>query len=177
MRILLKQTRSVGKTSVTWQSFVIEKDVNPDGTPGEQSAVIVMAIEDEGKTYTWRCTMPSDYKTTINEDPEFVTHYGLANKTQITDANLDSPRPWLEFNVQHFEKIFRYSIDGKRIEKSQFENILNKLVQIDRTWYCAETAEGGRTGYDAYDENGLKYKVEVATTNHGQFNSIKKLQN
>lgn len=63
-----------------------------------------------------------------------------------------------------------YTIDHKEVTEKEFTTFLAKLKQIDHTWYCDETMNGGNTGYDAKHKDGTVYKY-VSVTDHIKGNS------
>jgi hypothetical protein len=67
-----------------------------------------------------------------------------------------------------------YEIDGARVTKAAFERFAKTLQEISGTWYCAETNDGGRTGYDAEDAAGARYAVCGITDAKGTRETIRK---
>lgn len=62
-------------------------------------------------------------------------------------------------------------IDGESVNKIKFHEFLKSLKEVEGTWYCAETKNGGRTGYDARDKDCTVYTV-VFTSESGVSKSI-----
>jgi hypothetical protein len=69
------------------------------------------------------------------------------------------------------QKTEEYEINGKSVEKIKFNLLFSKLKELAKTWYCAETNTGGRTGYDAVDEKGVLYQC-VFISDSGNSKSI-----
>lgn len=51
-----------------------------------------------------------------------------------------------------------FKINDKVVSIEEFTDFLNTLKEIPGTWFCAETKNGGRTGYDATDKDGIIYE-------------------
>jgi hypothetical protein len=49
------------------------------------------------------------------------------------------------------------TIEGRVVSPAEFDAFLATLVEIPHTWYCAESTNGGRTGYDAQDAQGVRW--------------------
>jgi hypothetical protein len=50
-----------------------------------------------------------------------------------------------------------YRINGSVVEQRDFDALLSTLKQDAGTWFCAETKDGGITGYNAVDAQGTVY--------------------
>jgi len=66
----------------------------------------------------------------------------------------------------------KYLIDNKSVSKKEFERFLAKLKQVPGTWFCAETNNGGVTGYDAKDDKGVLYSYKSESTQAGVLNTL-----
>lgn len=68
-----------------------------------------------------------------------------------------------------------YTINNKEVTEKEFTTFLAELKQIDNTWYCDETINGGNTGFEAKHKDGTIYKY-VSITDHinGHSNSLTK---
>lgn len=67
-----------------------------------------------------------------------------------------------------------YTIDGKKVSRTQFDKFLKGLEEIKGTWFCDETTEGGNTGYDAKDKQGTVYQYRAESEKHSSKNFIHK---
>jgi len=70
------------------------------------------------------------------------------------------------------EKKDVYIINNNEVNKEEFDKFLKTLKEIENTWYCAELKDGGETGYDAADPNGIVYQVRFRSSMNGSRNSI-----
>jgi hypothetical protein len=52
-----------------------------------------------------------------------------------------------------------YKINDRVVTQEEFTKKLAALTMIANSWYCAETSDGGRTGYKAKDQDGILYDV------------------
>jgi hypothetical protein len=52
-------------------------------------------------------------------------------------------------------------IEGKKVGQRAFKNFLAELEQMESTWMCIKTKEGGITRYQAKDKTGTIYQYEV----------------
>jgi hypothetical protein len=59
----------------------------------------------------------------------------------------------------------QYKINDKVVSKEEFDKFLKSLKEVPHTWFCAETTNGGMTGYDATDQNGTVYEYRAVTDN------------
>jgi ABC-type oligopeptide transport system substrate-binding subunit len=50
-----------------------------------------------------------------------------------------------------------YRINGRVVEAKEFDAFRSALKEDTGTWFCAETTNGGITGYDAVDAKGVVY--------------------
>lgn len=67
-----------------------------------------------------------------------------------------------------------YSIEGMPVSRLEFEVFLKSLREIEGTWFCAETSEGGITGYDARDWRFARYEYRSESRRDGSVISIRK---
>jgi len=65
-----------------------------------------------------------------------------------------------------------YLINDKTVTKEKFDTFLSGLKEIPETWFCAETTNGGITGYDAKDKKGIVYQVRYYYDSGKSKNSI-----
>lgn len=68
-----------------------------------------------------------------------------------------------------------YLINTKTVSRQTFDNFLSNLQEIPSTWYCAETNDGGRTGYKLKDSTGNVYVYVSVSKASGSKNSITQL--
>jgi|GEM_PF-2185908 len=59
------------------------------------------------------------------------------------------------------ESSAQYFIDGREVAAAEFEARLKSLKEVEHTWFCAETSDGGITGYDGKDESGAVYEYRA----------------
>jgi hypothetical protein len=52
-------------------------------------------------------------------------------------------------------------IEGKKVGQRAFKKFLAELEQVESTWMCIKTKEGGITRYQAKDKTGTIYQYEV----------------
>jgi len=67
-----------------------------------------------------------------------------------------------------------YLIDNKIVSKVAFDSKIKNLEEITGTWYCAETTDGGITGYDAKDSKGDVFEVRYELVSGMSKNIIRK---
>jgi hypothetical protein len=67
-----------------------------------------------------------------------------------------------------------YFIDNKMVTKEKFNNFLSSLKENTGSWFCAETKNGGITGYDAKDIKGKIYEVRFYYESGNSKSTIKK---
>ena len=152
----------------TWDSFVIEDVVNSDGSPGGQNVLINVVFKKGESTSVWELLLPASYKNTIKQHPDAVTFYFEDFEFKITDAYFESMRDaYITLSVKKIEKTDQYSIDAKVVDNGKFENFFKTLKEVEGTWFCAETTDGGITGYDMMDHNGVKYHYRIHATAGG----------
>jgi hypothetical protein len=67
---------------------------------------------------------------------------------------------WFEFLPDSAQKLKThiYMIDGKQVTDQAYQELLKTLTGQER-WYCAETRNGGETGWESKDSPGHRYKV------------------
>jgi hypothetical protein len=81
----------------------------------------------------------------------FILTSCLSDKKSSVPANKD-------INMQS-----EYKIDNKMVTKEAFDKFLKELIELPHTWFCAETTNGGITGYDAKDRNGIIWEYRAAS--------------
>lgn len=59
----------------------------------------------------------------------------------------------------------RFHIDGKGVPRAEFDRLFETLRQTGG-WYCEKMPPGGRTGWEAEDPRGLRYRY-TATSEDG----------
>jgi hypothetical protein len=67
-----------------------------------------------------------------------------------------------------------YQINGLPVSEGSYNQFLSGLKELPHTWFCAETKEGGRTGYDAKDKKGVIYEVRFVSESGNSVSSIRK---
>ena len=65
-------------------------------------------------------------------------------------------------------------IDDKTVPQKEFERFLASLTEIEHTWFCAETSDGGSTGYNAKNADGIVYEYRAETIGKKNSNTISK---
>ena len=65
-----------------------------------------------------------------------------------------------------------YIIDRKKVSSKYFKFFLSQLKEVDKTWFCTETALGGATGYDAKDKKGNVYMYRFESATVGNTSSL-----
>lgn len=58
---------------------------------------------------------------------------------------------------------WEYSIDGKAVGAEDFKKKFDALKEVPGTWFCAETKNGGVTGYDMKDKSGNVYEFRAVS--------------
>jgi hypothetical protein len=58
-------------------------------------------------------------------------------------------------------KIFTYHINTEKVSQRTFKKALSKIEQIENTWMCIKTNDGGITRYQGKDRNGTLYQYEA----------------
>jgi|GEM_PF-4157013 len=58
-----------------------------------------------------------------------------------------------------------YIINNRKVSEQEFNTLLSTLKTITGTWFCAETINGGITGYDVKNKNGVVYEYRVVSEN------------
>ncbi len=58
---------------------------------------------------------------------------------------------------------WEYSIDGKAVSADVFKKEFDGMKEVPGTWFCAETKQGGITGYDMKDSLGKVYSFRAVS--------------
>lgn len=69
-----------------------------------------------------------------------------------------------------------YSINGKAVNKIEFDKLYHSLIEVKGTWYCAETDEGGKTGFDGKTKNGTVYEYKMISKKNQNIASLDKIK-
>lgn len=67
-----------------------------------------------------------------------------------------------------------YRLDGKSASSGEFQETLSRLKQVSGTWFCAETKNGGITGYDMKDRDGRLYEFRSVSENGSNWSEIRR---
>ena len=59
-------------------------------------------------------------------------------------------------DLQDSTKI-EYRIEGKIVEKDTFEKLTSNWQEIEGSYHCAKTTDGGRNSFEAIDSNGITW--------------------
>jgi hypothetical protein len=68
-----------------------------------------------------------------------------------------------KINKENKTDKIEYRINNKIVPEDSFKDLLNFLIQLPHTWFCAETAKGGITGYDAEDRLGVIFEYRAVS--------------
>ena len=58
-----------------------------------------------------------------------------------------------------------YILNNREVSEQEFSKFLSTLKEVTGTWFCAETINGGITGYDAKNKYGAIYEYRVVSEN------------
>lgn len=58
-------------------------------------------------------------------------------------------------------KTSTYHINSKKVSQRAFKKTLSEIEQIENTWMCIKTKDGGITRYLGKDRNGRFYQYEA----------------
>jgi hypothetical protein len=72
----------------------------------------------------------------------------------------------------HTQRQETFHVDGRAVDCDVFNAFLATLTEVPHTWYCAETTEGGDTGYDGTDAAGVGWTYVAATDAQGTRNTV-----
>jgi hypothetical protein len=67
-----------------------------------------------------------------------------------------------------------YFIEGKEVAQKEFDARLKSVKEIEQTWFCAETPDGGINGYDGKDANGVVYEFRNTVDQKASRSSLEK---
>lgn len=67
-----------------------------------------------------------------------------------------------------------FFIDDKQVDQEHFISALRELKEIEHTWFCRETAEGGETGYNVKDKNDVIYEYRDKVDQKGRISTIRR---
>jgi hypothetical protein len=70
-----------------------------------------------------------------------------------------------------------YRINGSVVEQKEFDTLLAALKEVPGTWFCAETKDGGTTGYNAVDSKGTVYVCRFISESNRTKASLSKKSN
>ncbi len=65
-----------------------------------------------------------------------------------------------------------FHVDGAVVDRDAFNAFLATLTEVPHTWYCAESTEGGTTGYDGTDADGVRWTYLAETDSQGTRNTV-----
>jgi hypothetical protein len=65
-----------------------------------------------------------------------------------------------------------YAIDGKAVEKKEFDAFIATLKEVPHTWYCGESTRGGITGYEGVNAQGTVYVCRFISENGSSRSTI-----
>lgn len=57
--------------------------------------------------------------------------------------------------------ITTFHMDNKKVSQRAFKKFLSNLTQVEGTWQCTKTRQGGITSYDAKDKEDIVYHYEI----------------
>jgi hypothetical protein len=165
----LNDSIQVGEIVVKWNSLVAEESVEPDGSFGGQAINLGIHISGQDIEETWFITLPVPYKEYIRDQPDKVS-YGFGGYTfTIIGADFEKldTSSFIILNLQKaIEPQASYYIDYMEVSELDFMSLFNALKEVEGTWYCAETREGGITGYDMRNpHNDQKFSYRSETEN------------
>lgn len=58
------------------------------------------------------------------------------------------------------------------VGEERFEQLKNSLTEVPKTWFCKETTDGGETGYDAEDNNGVVFRFRAVSREKQSYSSL-----
>lgn len=81
-------------------------------------------------------------------------HYDLSGKESCYEEIVRE-----QYSIPVAKPSSVFLIEDKSVSKNEFDKFLATLKENPNTWFCAETTNGGRTGYDASDIEGVVYEI------------------
>jgi hypothetical protein len=165
----LNDSIQVEEIVVKWNSLVTEESVEPDGSFGGLAVNLGIQLTGRDTEETWYITLPVPYKEYIRDQPDKVS-YGFGGYTfTIIGADFEK-LDTSSFIILNLQKVIEhqasYYIDYMEVSELDFMALFNALKEVEGTWYCAETREGGITGYDMRNpHNDKKYSYRSETEN------------
>ncbi len=81
-----------------------------------------------------------------------------------------SSKPKNEYKISSIDSLkTEYYIDSKPVSEQEFKKFLSFLTEIEGTWYCVEMVQGGGSGYNVKDKEGvIYYYLAVSEDNRGR---------
>jgi len=100
----------------------------------------------------------------------------------LTGESFGDGDAWLKWwetdGVKRFkvdeERKSAWSIQGKTVSREEYEKFVAGLKKTGTGWYCKETSEGGVTGEDMKDAEGIIYQVRIASDLEGVSHEIRR---
>ena len=172
LEIHFKESIQFRELTITWNFFAHEQAVEANGDPGPHAALIGFQIQSADEKTSWELTLPADYNELFQKDPNRVTFRFKDYTFQITGADLNSfDHGFVRFKITSSTPP-EFQIDFQSVSEEKFLAFQKTLSEVKGTWYCAETTEGGITGYDMTDKKGNVYKFRAKSGKNGSVTSL-----
>ncbi|MFT5779265.1 MAG: hypothetical protein ACI837_002222 [Crocinitomicaceae bacterium] len=82
----------------------------------------------------------------------FNISQGCAQVEPVPVVNLEPPENIESSSVKPSPE---YKIEKKVVSREEYNSFITELEQIEGTYHCAKTMEGGMNSYEATDVNGI----------------------
>lgn len=83
--------------------------------------------------------------------------------TENISAQTDNSKQTKSKKNKKVKSKYEYLINDNKTSKEEFDALLKSLTEIEGTWYCKLTTDGGKTGFEAKDSNNIIYVYHSST--------------